>query len=274
MKNMRFFVGALSCILLTTSCKTVVKQSEKTALARIAKEVVETGSSKTLKEIASSNKTFRLLFSGLEKSVSKEFSEDIVVTKVGKDLYELASRQFPNSRILLNLKKRTVECAGGSLKNSGPVNEFLNVLLPNMTYKVDGCFTYITDRYGRAIRASANRSEAFGKIYRNTQRNSNVQKMIVDQLDGIQGVHDGGHLFSNTSGGLNELINQVPMVKELNRNGKWRALERIEEDALRAGKHVISKRKLLYKGKSKCPYAIEFTYIIDGKKTSVLVKNS
>ena len=94
----------------------------------------------------------------------------------------------------------------------------------------------------------------------------------------------------------------------MNRNGKWRALERIEEDALRAGKHVISKRKLLYKGKSKCPYgldlerieeddllagkdvfykinllykgkskcpyAIEFTYIIDGKKTSVLVKNS
>lgn len=47
----------------------------------------------------------------------------------------------------------------------------------------------------------------------------------------------------------------------------------MEEQALKEGKEVISNRKLLYKGDSKRPYAIEFISKIDGKETRVVVEN-
>lgn len=260
--------------ILFSSCKNIIKKAGKETAETIITEILETGGKKTLKEIASSNTIFRTLFTELEKSVSKNFAEGITVSNIGKDMLELVSKDFPNSRILLNLKRRTIECSAGSLKGSGPVNEFLNVLLPNMTYKVDGCYTYLTDKYGRVIMASGDRSKAYRIIQRNPQRNSDIQKKVIDDLDGISGIDDAGHLFSNTSGGPNELINQVPMGKNINRTGRWRELERIEEEAVKAGKQVLSERELLYKGTTKRPYAIKFTYIIDGQKMTRVIKNA
>ena len=161
----------------------------------------------------------------------------------------------------------------GSLKNAGPVNEFFNHLIPNRTYIIDDCFVYKTDNMGRVIECNAKRNKAYKSIERNTQRNSNVQRHVIEQLDGRKGLDDAGHLFANTTGGPNELINQVPMASELNRTGKWRELERIEEQALKEGKEVISNRKLIYKGNSKRPTAIEFTTSIDGVVTKTLVEN-
>lgn len=63
------------------------------------------------------------------------------------------------------------------------------------------------------------------------------------------------------------------MSKKLNRNGQWRELERLEEDALKQGKKVTSERKLLYRGSEKRPYAIEFKSTIDGKTTTTIVEN-
>lgn len=273
---MRAFIRVLTLLtissILLSSCKNIFKKAGKETAETIITEILETGGKKTLKEIASNNAIFRTLFAGLEKSVSKDFAEGITISSVGRDVLELISKDFPNSRILLNLKNRTIECSAGSLKGSGPVNEFLNVLLPNMTYKVDGCFTYVTDKYGRVIRASGDRSRAYQIIQRNPQRNSDIQKKVIEDLGGTSGVDDAGHLFSNTSGGPNELINQVPMEKSINRTGRWRELEKIEEDAIKAGKQVLSDRKLIYKGTEKRPYAIEFTYIIDGQKMTTTVK--
>lgn len=266
-------VTALVLSLFLVSCKMAVREAGGEALERTVKELAHTGGKKTLKEISTSNKLLKSLFSGLESTVSKDFAESITVSGIGTDVLELVSREFPASRMILNIKNRTIECSAGSLKNSGPMNEFLNTLLPNMTYKVDGCFTYVTDKYGRVVKALGDRSRAYKVIERNTQRNSDIQKRVVIGLDGRAGVHDAGHLFSNTSGGPNELINQVPMLKNVNRNGRWRELERLEEEAVKAGKQVVSERQLLYKGSSKCPYAIKFTYIIDGEKVSKVVKN-
>lgn len=225
---------------------------------------------KSLRELATSDKLLAELYERFSKYISSDFADGIVVeaTENGLRLY---SREFPNSAI--KICGNTVFCNAGSLKGSGAVNEFLNHLLPNKTYVVDDCFVYTTDKYGRVVSCSANRSKSFGKIHRNTQRNSDVQKKVVSMLDGHSGMDQSGHLFANTTGGPNELINQVPMNKELNMHGEYRRLERIEETALKQNKDVYSQRRLLYKGTEKRPYAIEFITKIDGSETRTIVEN-
>lgn len=269
-----FFVVAtivVTFIFSLTSCKYIAKYGSEKILLKIAKELVETGGEKTLKELATSSRILLLLYNGLEHRLGKDFVDNIAVRSTGDDILELYSKNFPTSRINYNLRTNTVEGTAGSLQGAGPVNEFFNVILPNMHYKIDDCFSYTTDRYGRVIYASGDRSKAMA-IRRNSQRNSDIQREVIEQMDGRKGVDDAGHLFANNTGGPNEMINQVPMLREINRNGAWRRLERLEEDALKAGKKVISQRKLLYKGRSKKPYAIEVTIVIDGQKHTEIIK--
>ena len=225
---------------------------------------------KTLKEVAASDKTLSALYDAFSSRISREFADGISV-KTTKEGLEMVSKDFPNSAI--RMTNNIITGKGGSLVNSGPVNEFLNHLLPNKTYIVDEAFVYRTDNLGRVISCSADRNKVFGVIERNAQRNTDVQKYIVESLDGKVGFDDAGHLFANTTGGPNELINQVPMAKTLNRNGAWRELERIEEEALKQGKKVSSQRNLLYRGTEKRPYAIEFITKIDGEETKTVVQN-
>lgn len=244
----------------------VAKEISEEGLEKVGKKVV----TKTLKEVAASDKTLSALYDAFSSRISREFADGISV-KTTKEGLELVSKDFPNSAI--RMTNNIITGKGGSLVNSGPVNEFLNHLLPNKTYIVDEAFVYRTDNLGRVISCSADRNKVFGVIERNAQRNTDVQKYIVESLDGKVGFDDAGHLFANTTGGPNELINQVPMAKTLNRNGAWRELERIEEDALKQGKKVSSQRNLLYRGAEKRPYAIEFIAKIDGKETKTVIQN-
>lgn len=268
-------------VIKESSEKGVREMAERTArqtaqeglekgVREITQEGLEKVAGRTLRELATSNQEFRVLYNELASRVSKEFADGITVksTKLGM---ELVSKDFPASAIKIN--KNLVVGRAGSVKNAGPVNEFLNKLLPNKTYVIDDCFVYKTDDLGRVVECSAKRNKAYTSIERNTQRNSDVQKLVINQLDGRKGMDDAGHLFSNTTGGPNELINQVPMASDLNRTGKWRELERIEEQALKEGKEVLSSRKLIYKGDSKRPVAIEFTTKIDGVETKTLIEN-
>lgn len=252
----------------------VAEKAAKTAAKKGAKELAEETSEKivrkTLKELAASDKTYKKLFDNFSERLGEEFAEGIT-TKTTKEGVELASKEFPVTKIRVN--KNVLTGTAGSLKGAGPMNEFLNYIMPNKTYIVDGCFVYKTDKLGRVVECSAKRTKAYKSIERNAQRNTPIQKAVVERLDGRKGLDDAGHLFANTTGGPNELINQVPMASELNRTGKWRELERIEEDAIKAGKEVVSSRKLLYKGDSKRPWAIEFTTKIDGVETKTLVEN-
>lgn len=251
---------------------------ESKVASKVAKEISEEGLekagrkvvTKALKEMASSDKTLSALYDAFSTRISREFADGISV-KTTKEGLELVSKDFPNSAI--RMTNNLITGKGGSLVNSGPVNEFLNHLLPNKTYIVNEAFVYRTDNMGRVITCSADRNKVFGVIERNAQRNTDVQKYIVESLDGKVGLDDAGHLFANTTGGPNELINQVPMAKTLNRNGAWRELERIEEDALKQGKKVSSQRNLLYRGTEKRPYAIEFITKIDGEETKTVVQN-
>ena len=279
------FMMVFTCCLLS-SCDNVASKIAKKGASKVessiakkaVKELSEEGlemagkkaATKALKEMATSNTALSTLYESFSKYISRDFADGVVV-KSTKEGLELASKDFPNSAI--RMSKNIITGKGGSLVKSGPVNEFLNHLLPNKTYIIDDSFIYKTDDLGRVISCSADRSKAFGKIERNTQRNSDVQKFIVNSLDGKPGLDDAGHLFANNTGGPNELINQVPMSKSLNRNGQWRELERIEEEALKSGKKVSSQRNLLYRGSEKRPYAIEFITKIDGVETKTLIQN-
>lgn len=298
MKNTIFFTTVLALIVTCSSCDSVArkvatkasKSAAKESVEKVSKEAAEKATKKatkkitgeaaenvakkaagtTLRELTTSNQAAKALYESFSKRISKEFADGITV-KSTKNGIEMVSKDFPNSAIRMN--KNLIIGKGGSLKNSGPVNEFLNHILPNKTYMIDDAFIYKTDELGRVATCTAERSKAFKSIERNTQRNSDVQKYIVEHLDGRIGLDDGGHLFANNTGGPNELINQIPMSRNLNQHGKWRELERMEEKALKEGKEVISQRNLLYHGSEKRPYAIEFISKIDGVETKVLVEN-
>lgn len=247
-----------------------IEKGSRKAVKEVVEEGVEVTGKRTLKGLSASNKELKKLYESFSSRISKDFADDIAVSQE-KQWTRYFSKKFPNSEI--KTSGNTVVAKAGSTKSSGAVNEFLNHLLPNKTYIVDDAFTYKTDELGRQAYCYADRTKAFNSISRNTQRNSNIQKDVVRLLNGKEGLDDAGHLFANNTGGPNELINQVPMNANLNRNGQWRQLERMEEQALREGKKVISIRKLHYKGDSKRPYAIEFISKINGKETKVVVKN-
>ncbi len=299
MRKICFIILIISSILGILSCNSIVRKTtakvgksaakeiteksakelseavSKKAVKEVTGEMTEAAITKTgsraLRELATSNQSLRSLYDNFTRRISKEFADGIVVTTTDKGV-ELVSKDFPNSFIRMN--KNLMIGKGGSLKNSGPMNEFLNHLLPNKTYMIDDAFVYETDNLGRVSIGTADRSKAFKSIERNSQRNTDVQKYIVESLDGRVGLDDGGHLFANNTGGPNELINQIPLSRELNQHGQWRELERIEEKALKEGKKVISQRKLLYHGNEKRPYAIEFITKIDGKETRTVVVNN
>lgn len=278
-------LGTLVCAFCLVSCEkmtsklmrkgtkgvteTVAKKAAKEGASDIATEGAQHIARKSLKEFATSDKVFKNLFEDFSVHRGKDFAEDISVITT-KNGIELFSKEFPISNIKMN--GTLVTGRAGSLINEGPLNQFLNYLIPNRTYIIDDCFVYKTDNFGRVVECNAKRNKAYTSIKRG-KRDSDVQRHVIEQLDGRKGLDDAGHLFANTTGGPNELINQVPMASELNRTGKWRELERIEEQALKEGKEVISNRKLIYKGSSKRPTAIEFTTSIDGVVTKTLVEN-
>lgn len=253
------------------SARELAQEGAERGVRELAQEGAENLAGKTLKELAASDNLYKNLYDDFATKISKEFADGITI-KSSKDGIELVSKDFPVSKISIN--KNLVVGNAGSLKNAGPVNEFFNHLMPNKTYMIDnGLFVYKTDDLGRVVECHAKRNKAYKSIERNAQRNSDVQRHVVESLDGRKGLDDAGHLFANTTGGPNELINQVPMASELNRTGLWRELERAEEEALKAGKEVVSSRKLIYKGNSKRPSAIEFITKIDGVETRTIVEN-
>ena len=166
------------------------------------------------------------------------------------------------------IKKNKIIAKAGSLKGKvGAQNQFLNNILPNMTYEVDGCFFYKTDKLGRVVEATVDRSKLKKAMIDRGERNSDTQRLVVGNAKGM----DGGHLFPKEIGGPNEAINQVPMAPSLNRNGgKWRAMEK-KEDAITdaSSENVIIIRKIVYKGDSRVPAKFQNEIRVGGKKYEI-----
>ncbi|QYR11386.1 DNA/RNA non-specific endonuclease [Prevotella sp. Rep29] len=184
-----------------------------------------------------------------------------------KDGLVISHKEWSKSKCIIKDGVITAD-AGSLLGKVGDQNEFLNDLLPNKTYIVDGYTKYITDSLSRVVLVISDRNKNIiinhGKPYDKTQER--VRKEGVEE-------DEAGHLISRATGGANEKINLVPMNRDINRQGKWRKMEEMEEKALKEGKTVFSKREPLYKGDSKRPYAIKTTTIIDGKKYTQVIKN-
>lgn len=180
--------------------------------------------------------------------------EDLILETASNGNMRLSVK---NSASVMEIDGDIIKVVPGSTVNRGQMNEFINYLLPNKTYSIaDGTTIYKTNAKGEVFEVISDRNELL-KLPKRSGTNSHIQSSV---RDGMQGV-DGGHLIARNTNGPNELINQIPMLEEINQHGRWRELERIEEDALNAGKKVLSKRKIL----SRNPTAIQFISIIDGE---------
>lgn len=192
-----------------------------------------------------------------------------------RDMYNIEILEGGSTRITAKnrmehcsviVKGNSIKGSSSGFKNNGKMNEFFNEHMPNMTYEINDCATYETDELGRVVYAHADRTKMKNSANKISGRNGDTQSKVIEELGGVAG-DDGGHLFANNTKGSNSAINQVPMNSKINRKGgDWRKYEELEEKYINANHNVTSKRKLLYKGNNKRPYAIEVTLIVDGKK--------
>lgn len=157
-------------------------------------------------------------------------------------------------------------------KRSAAPNFFLDYVLPNKRYVIDGV-EYRTDKLGRTTFAQKVYTPEYYKNIRvKSDLDDNRRNFMVKHKNGRgTNIDDAGHIFQRNLGGINEGINLVPMRKEWQRSGgEWRKLEEIEEniikDAMSKGKTATSQRRLIYDKDSKRPSKIGITVIIDGKK--------
>ena len=163
-----------------------------------------------------------------------------------------------NSQSIMEVDGNIIRANPGSTVKNGQMNEFLNYRLPNKTYDIgNGALIYETDAKGNSTHVLCDRNKLL-ELTQRSRTNSHIQKQVQGGMDGV----DGGHLIARNTNGPNEAINQIPMSKSVNETGRWRELERIEEEALKQGKKVISERRVI------SPNKTQFITIIDGKKVT------
>lgn len=209
--------------------------------------------------------------------VIERIEKDGKGSNLGREMYkvsvlkdgsvEVSALSKSNTYCSIIVKEDKVIASSGGFVNTkdGGMNEFLNYLMPNKTYVVNGCAEYRTDELGRVVSAYADRTKMYANPNKvNSGRYGAVQKQVVRDLDG-KPTDEGGHLFSNNVNGSNSLINEVPMNREINEHGAWREFEMEEEKYIKDGKDVKSYRQIVYKGSSKRPDAIHVKLVVDGK---------
>lgn len=189
--------------------------------------------------------------------------DNLSVEKLGKKRIV----QFNGSMSKIEIDEKGVIIAkGGSTKEVGQMNEFLNNPMPNSTYRIDNFCTYKTDTQGRTIFSECHSSELSKGFVRNDLASENSTALVL-QKGGKQGVHDSGHIQQHSTNGPNESINLLPMKSSLQRGGKWAKLEKMERDAISEGKDVISKKTISYNGDGSFIINVELTIkdLITGK---------
>ena len=139
-------------------------------------------------------------------------------------------------------------------------------LAKNAAYLI-GNHKYATDNLGRVKNVSGPLEIA------PAGRNPYQQVKSVVIKDGVKGADDGGHLIAQMFEGAKEQINYLPMLKESNRWGEWRQLEKVWEEALQKKKKVNIDITPNYKGDSKRPSSFDVTYEINGKATDTNIPN-
>ena len=160
-------------------------------------------------------------------------------------------------------------CSKG--KFSQAPNMFLDDPMPNKAYNVDRTTTFETDGLGRTVLAEQDRTNPVGD--NGKEQLDKDRRILVDKFkDGLDSSkEDAGHILQKNQGGIDEVINLVPMDKEWQRSGgEWRNLESREESVIKdaqdnGAKEITSRREIIYDGDSKRPSKIKFETIVDGE---------
>jgi len=147
-----------------------------------------------------------------------EFKGDFKFRKI-----KLWSTKPYHSNWVITLKGSSVVIADGGCRNAHHYTniadtgytEFLSYRMPNKEYVIDGYMIYKTDKYGRVKKAYAKIS--YDIIVWRGSRLSLQQNRIVQSQDGILGSDEGGHIIQMALGECNELINQIPQNKYINK---------------------------------------------------------
>ena len=176
------------------------------------------------------------------------------------------------SNTAMLIQGNTIKAYSGCTKGAAQEapNYFLDYLLPNKKYIIDdGKYVFEVDNLGRTTFGQATYTQTPSlKTELNKERRDYVQRFKDGRGTNVE---DAGHVFQRNQGGINELINLVPMDKNWQRSGGvWRELEMKEEtiikEALNANKKVTSTRRLIYEGDSLRPSKILVEVFVDGKK--------
>ena len=205
-------------------------------------------------------------------------------------IIKLWSTKPYHSNWKITLKGSSVVIAEGGCRNAHHYtniadtgyNEFLSYRMPNKEYVIDDYMIYKTDKYGRVKKAYAKISDDI--IVWRGSRLSLHQNRIVQSQDGILGSDEGGHIIQMALGGCNELMNQIPQNKYINKghnnpilseeennnNKIFKDLERWEYHMCWEEKKEIEIiREFKYKNKCKRPYTIIANAKVYGKSAEI-----
>lgn len=165
----------------------------------------------------------------------------------------------------------TIRAKSGSTKKSGEMNEFLNNLLPDRKYEIDGVMTVETDENGLTKSIDCHSSELYNKTFGADNPRGNLDKThgpdVVRQKGGDPSTHDAGHIQAHATGGPNESFNILPMKSDMQRQGSdWAELERRELDAIKNGQDVHSRKTITYHEDGSYDITVDLT--IDGETTT------
>lgn len=154
------------------------------------------------------------------------------------------------------------------------VNNWFMQLKPfsDAKYIINGA-EYITDNSGRIVRSKVKLVPS--NLDKEVYRDAKVQLQMAIQKGSCQG-DDAGHIIANRFGGSSNMVNLVPMNKNINR-GSYKQIENEWSRYLKNGKDVNVDIKLKYPVKPEgCerPDWIEVVYEVDGNNITKLIKNS
>ncbi|MDC9502343.1 DNA/RNA non-specific endonuclease [Pseudoalteromonas sp. Angola-18] len=143
---------------------------------------------------------------------------------------------------------------------------------PNTIYEVtsihDGqpaTYTYETDEQGRTIRVKGKLVKSAIKDRKTRDKKHRSAKQ--SSYGGDDPNYDGGHLIGTLFQGPAEKINLVPQLKDQNRHGEWRQMERKWAEHLgdgKDGKDVQVEILIEYDGDATKPKSLRVTTTLDG----------
>ena len=152
--------------------------------------------------------------------------------------------------------------------DNGKIYRYKNEVIPNATIEKNG-YKYKTDELGRTVSAE-------GRVtVKDTA--SETRETIKAELKDIGRGHEQegderGHLIADSMNGTADIINVVPMSKELNK-GEYSKLEGSLRTAASEGKEVYLKVEPQYKGDSRRPESFVVSYSINGEQFEKVFKN-